>query len=236
MSHDNTLDRTLDRTRARRGFARVVAPIVLTIGVVSTAAACSSASTAPTAPGSAQPSTVQHTPSAGGQQSGTSSSAGTSPQVEVHPPGDIPDSQAFVPYRGSSYTVSVPEGWGRTTAPNAVVFRDKYNSITVISRSGAPRLTVSRARSTEVAAIKAQAKGFVPGTVTTVHRNAGTAVLITYRALSAVNPVTGKVAREAVERYEFWRNGTEVALVLSAPVGSDNVDPWRTVTNSFAWR
>jgi hypothetical protein len=41
---------------------------------------------------------------------------------------------------------------------------------------------------------------------------------------------------EAVERYEFWRAGHEVVLTLSAPVGSDNVDPWRKVTDSFAWR
>ena len=85
-------------------------------------------------------------------------------------------------------------------------------------------------------AIKTAAKGFVAGTVTTVQRAAGTAVLITYHALSAVNPVTGKVANEAVERYDFWRNGTEVALTLAAPVGSDNVDPWRTVTDSFTWK
>jgi hypothetical protein len=232
MSYDDTIK----RTRTRGAFARMLAPIVLTIGVASSVAACSSSSPATPSPGSALPSTAQPTSSSAGRQPGTSSSASTSPQVEVHPPGDIPDNQAFVPYRGTGYTVSVPEGWGRTTASGAVVFRDKYNSITVISRSGAPRLTVSRARATEVAAIKAQANGFVPGTVTTVHRTAGTAVLITYRALSALNPVTGKVAREAVERYEFWRNGREVALVLSAPVGSDNVDPWHKVTDSFAWR
>ncbi|MDT4974331.1 MAG: hypothetical protein QOG98_89, partial [Pseudonocardiales bacterium] len=58
---------------------------------------------------------------------------------------------------------------------------------------------------------------------------------LTYRADSAPNPVTNKVAVEAVERYEFWRNGTEVVLTLSAPVGSDNVDPWLKVTDSFAW-
>ena len=69
-----------------------------------------------------------------------------------------------------------------------------------------------------------------------MHRTAGTAVLITYHALSAVNPVTGKVANEAVERYEFWRNGREVVLTLAAPVGSDNVDPWRKVTDSFTWK
>jgi hypothetical protein len=60
-------------------------------------------------------------------------------------------------------------------------------------------------------------------------------VLINYRAQSPVNPVTGKVANEAVERYEYWHAGREVVLTLAAPVGSDNVDPWRKVTDSFAW-
>ncbi|MDT4904221.1 MAG: hypothetical protein QOH52_2237, partial [Pseudonocardiales bacterium] len=40
---------------------------------------------------------------------------------------------------------------------------------------------------------------------------------------------------QAVERYEFWKNGNEVVLTLAAPVGADNVDPWRKVTDSFAW-
>ena len=49
------------------------------------------------------------------------------------------------------------------------------------------------------------------------------------------DPVTGKVYRDEVERYEFYRNGTESVLTLAGPVGADNVDPWRTVTNSFQW-
>ena len=42
--------------------------------------------------------------------------------------------------------------------------------------------------------------------------------------------------RDEVERYEFWRNGKQATLSLSAPVGSDNVDPWKVVTDSFTWR
>jgi hypothetical protein len=48
--------------------------------------------------------------------------------------------------------------------------------------------------------------------------------------------VTGKSVTEAVQRYEFWRSGQEVVLTLSAPQGSDNVDPWRTITDSFRWQ
>lgn len=47
--------------------------------------------------------------------------------------------------------------------------------------------------------------------------------------------MTGKVVSQDVQRYEFWKNGTTVSMTLAAPVGSDNVDPWSTVTNSFRW-
>lgn len=45
--------------------------------------------------------------------------AGVDPNAaEQSPPGDIPDNQVFVPYAfpGRAYTVSVPEGWSRTTS------------------------------------------------------------------------------------------------------------------------
>jgi hypothetical protein len=71
--------------------------------------------------------------------------------------------------------------------------------------------------------------------VTTVNRKAGPAVLIRYSANSPIDPVTGKSVVDSVERYEFWRNGQEVILTLAGPQGADNVDPWRTVTDSFRW-
>jgi hypothetical protein len=72
--------------------------------------------------------------------------------------------------------------------------------------------------------------------VTTVTRaGAGTAVLVRYRADGAPDPVTGKSVRDDVERYEFWRDGTEAVLALSGAQGADNVDPWKTVSDSFRW-
>jgi hypothetical protein len=153
----------------------------------------------------------------------------------VNPPGDIPDNQAYVPYQGSGFSVSVPEGWARTVNPNGVTFADKYNGIVISTTAASTAPTAASAQSTELPAIRAAAQGYVAGSITTVQRTSGSAILITYRALSAVNPVTGKVANESVERYEFWRGGREVVLTLAAPVGSDNVDPWRKVTDSFRW-
>jgi hypothetical protein len=83
--------------------------------------------------------------------------------------------------------------------------------------------------------VQAGAHGFVLRNVSEVTRPAGTVVLITYRAQSAADTVTGKSVVLDIERYEYWRNGTSVTLTLSAPTGSDNVDPWKKVTESFAW-
>lgn len=155
--------------------------------------------------------------------------------VEVNPAGDIPDNQAFVAYHGAGFTVTTPEGWARSSTGSSVVFSDKYNSITISEAVAAQAPTVASAQADEVPTIKASSKDFVPGAVKTAQRKAGTAVLITYQALSQVNPVTGKAAIEAAERYTFWKAGKSVSLTLAAPVGSDNVDPWRTVTESFTW-
>jgi len=103
-----------------------------------------------------------------------------------------------------------------------------------VAAAAAP--TVASASRTELPAIGVASRGYRPGTVTQVHRAAGTVVLLTYQADSSPDPVTGKVVRDAVERYEFWRAGTTARLTLSGPAGADNVDPWRIVTDSFRWR
>jgi hypothetical protein len=204
--------------------AKSMVPALAAVATVLVVAACGGASSSSSRP------TV-----AGSSNSGASSS-GTGPAgVEVHPPGDIPDNQAFVPYVGAGFTVSTPEGWARSDSGSAVVFSDKYNSITVTAAASPQAPTAESARTKDLPAIKATSKGFAPGAISTVQRKAGSALLITYRAYSPVNPVTGKVANEAVERYTFWKAGKSVTLTLAAPIGSDNVDPWRTVTDSFSW-
>lgn len=60
-------------------------------------------------------------------------------------------------------------------------------------------------------------------------------IVITYQGTSAPNAVTGKTGADAFERYDYWRNGHEVALTLSGPADADNVDPWRTITDSLQW-
>ena len=68
-----------------------------------------------------------------------------------------------------------------------------------------------------------------------ITRKAGTGTLATYEIGSAPNPVTGKKALLAVERYTFVHNGTAVVLTLSGAKGADNVDPWKIVSDSLTW-
>jgi len=40
-----------------------------------------------------------------------------------------------------------------------------------------------------------------------------------------------------IERFELYRHGRGGAVIdLSSAVGSDNVDPWRIVSESFRWK
>jgi hypothetical protein len=166
-----------------------------------------------------------------------SSPAGAAPAgTETPPPGDIPDTTTYVAFRPGSgqFEVKVPEGWARTVAPAAVFFTDKLNVISIYTiKAAAP--TVASARAVEVPAIKLPLHGFALTGVSVVSRPAGTAVLIRYSADSPPDPVTGKVYQDTFERYEFYRHGTEAVVLLGGPAGADNVDPWRTVTNSFRW-
>jgi len=65
---------------------------------------------------------------------------------------------------------------------------------------------------------------------------AGPAVLTTYQANSEPKAVTGKQYRLDVQRYSLYHHGTEIVIGLRSPVGADNVDPWRIVTQSVTWR
>lgn len=156
---------------------------------------------------------------------------------EVNPPGDIPDHQRFVLYNPPEgrYTVRVPEGWSRTEGPRTAHFTDKFNAINVELLDAPAAPTVASASDTEFAALRAHDPCAHLVGVTSVTRTAGAAVLVRYQTDSPADAVTGKVLRQDVERYEFWRNGTEVVFTLSGAVGADNVDPWKTVTGSFAW-
>jgi hypothetical protein len=158
--------------------------------------------------------------------------------VESNPPGDIADSIAFVPYRSTSggFTIKTPEGWARTTSNGSVLFTDKLNTVHVTWTPAGSTPTVTSAKKVEVPQLKRTTRAFTLKSVTTASLPAGPAVLVTYQANSDPNPVTGKQYRQDVLRYELYHQGKEVVITLLSPVGADNVDPWRIVTESLSWR
>lgn len=205
-------------------------PALLLLAAAAALAGCgsssSSSSTSGSASGSASASTTAQ-PKAG---------AGVNPNVpESLPPGDIPDTIAYVHYAwpGHQLTVTTPEGWSRASAAGAVVFTDKLNTVRVEEISAKRPVSIASARNRDVPAIAAATKGFRLQSVTSVSRPAGPAVRIAYLGYSKPDPVTGKFGVLALERYEFTHKAREVILTLSAPNGSDNVDPWRKVTSSL---
>ena len=176
--------------------------------------------------------------SPGASSTTAASGSPTTKKPEISPQGDIPDSQVYVVETDPAghYVIKVPEGWARTTPGGAVSFTAALNTIRVETVPATTAPTVASATATDVPKIAQAATGYKAGKVSMVTRKSGPAVLITYQAASAPNSVTGKTTQLAVERYEFWKNGREAIVTLSGPVGSDNVDPWKIVTDSFTWK
>ena len=170
-----------------------------------------------------------------GSGSGKSSSAANPNAPEVSPSGDIPDNQAYVPFRlpAGHVTIKVPEGWARSASGGAVTFTDKLNSIRLETARASRPLTAATATHVEIPKLARSARGFASPKVGAVHRRAGTALRITYLASSKPDAVTGKVTTDAVERYVFFRSGRRAILTLSGPKAADNVDPWKLVSDSL---
>jgi hypothetical protein len=156
----------------------------------------------------------------------------------VNDPGDIPDNQAFVPFTSAdgTFTLTVPEGWAQKADGTAIVFSSKANSVRIEQAQAAVAPDPGSVKATQIPGLQATVPGFKAGSVASVERKSGPVLQINYNATSAADPVTGKSLSLAVERYEFWKAGTTVTVTLAAPDGSDNVDPWRKITDSFQWK
>lgn len=165
----------------------------------------------------------------------TSASAGA---TELNPPGDIPDTQAFVAVDvpNSRVTLKVPEGWSRTGGATATSFTDKLNRIEIQVSTVTTPPSEASIRAVDVPKLGQTTTKFALGSISTVVRKGGSAILTTYQVDSAPDSVTGKVVRDAVERYTFVNGTTRVDLLLIAPTNADNVDPWRTVSDSVTFR
>jgi hypothetical protein len=167
--------------------------------------------------------------------SGSKATAVATAAPEVAVAGDIPDSQAFVAYASpDGYSIKVPEGWARSTDGAATVFTDKFNTIRIETTSAPTAPTVDSVK-TDLAPVAASSKGYAAGKITALSRKAGPVIVATYTQDSAPNSVTSKTVRLDVERYVFWKAGKAAVVTLSSAAGSDNVDPWKIVTDGFSW-
>ena len=158
--------------------------------------------------------------------------AETAVAVEKNPPGDIPDTQVFVAYNGSGFSMKVPEGWSRTDQPTGARFTDKYNIIVAMVGDAATAPTISSAAATEVASLKAGGRAVKIADVKQVKLDGGEAIRIDYSANSEPNAVTGKQIRLEAIRFLLFKAGKLVTLDMAAPFGADNVDQWNLMSNS----
>ncbi len=165
------------------------------------------------------------------------SSTETAVAPEVNPPGDIPDSQAFVKYPNTTggYQLEVPEGWGRSEGGADVTFVDKFDGVKVHVPSASAAPTIATVRTNEVRDIQSQGHAVTITGVSQVGLPGGKAIVIKYTSNSDPNSVTNKQVRLENVTYLFYRNGKEAMLTMWAPLGADNVDQWNRMANSFHW-
>jgi hypothetical protein len=231
-------------TSRNRTGRRIAAVVAAATGAAALLGACSSGGgpkpTASPATAAGSAATTGTAPAGSSSSTSTQAAGGAvNPNApEVNESGDIPDNQVYVAYTPPSggFSVKVPEGWARAESGAAVTFSDKLNHVRMEMVDAPTAPTVASVTDTDLPAIRAASAHYEAGTVKTVTRKAGPAVLATYKADAPPNAVTGKVVHDDVERYVFWRAGKAVVLTLSGPVGADNVDPWKIVTDSVTWK
>jgi hypothetical protein len=217
------------------------AATVSTIALVGCSSTANNSSTTATnsVPSATDTSAKPAKPAKPGTSATTQETTPDSPHpTEFNPPGDIPDNAVFVDHvaPGSTVHFTVPEGWARKRTDGVTTYTDKYNSISIEVRRAQQPPTVASAGRVDVPELRRTVSNFQAGPITEVTRQHGRAVHVAYLMDSAANPVTGKVVRDAVERFEFWKDGDEAILSLSGPQGADNVDPWQIVSDSLHWQ
>jgi uncharacterized protein YceK len=143
----------------------------------------------------------------------SSAAAGTRTEVQEAAPseaqaaatGDIPDNQTFLTFHDLQAGYSI-------RYPEGWARKGSANDVTFREKANVVHV-----------AIRAGAAKGKPEAKTT------------YSRLSAPDPVTGKRLRLTVDRYEYPRGGKVAVVDLVTPVGVDNVDAYRLISESFQW-
>jgi len=156
---------------------------------------------------------------------------------EKNPPGDIPDTQAFVTYTSQSggYQLEVPEGWARQLKGSNVSFTDKFNGVQVTVTNAIAAPTAKTTKTKQIVELEKSGRAVKVVKVKDVQLPSGKALLISYTSNSEPNEVTGKQIRLENNSYLFFKNGKLATLRLFAPQGADNADQWQRMSHSFKW-
>lgn len=208
--------------------------------LVTSVAACggTSSSTTTPMPTSSAPS-ASSTPDSSTPSSSAPAVKSDAPvPVESNPPGDIPDNLAFVSYanKAGGYSFTHPEGWAQTGTGTRVLFTDKLNGVAVDSLKASKAPTTSSAKAADVPRLQSSVPAFELRDITAVTVPGGQGVRIVFRRNSDPDPVTGKIYRDEVEEYLVYHAGRLVRMDLYGPVGADNVDAYRTMSQSLTIR
>jgi hypothetical protein len=166
----------------------------------------------------------------------SSSSSALAADAKSAATGDIPDNQNFLTYGDKSvgFSIKYPEGWSQKKTGSGINFQDKNNLVRVEIRKGqAPTAASVTAQLNKLKASNPSLKAQAPKQVSL---KAGPAIKVSYTTTSAPNPVTGKRVVLMVDRYELAKKGRVAVIDLGTPTGVDNVDAYRMMSESFAWR
>jgi hypothetical protein len=209
-------------------------PAVAAVAVAVPLAGCggggSSSSSTPASPAtSAGTTTTAAKASCGSSVTASSNEAASTAQ------GDIPDNQQFLTFqnRPAGYSISYPEGWARSGNGTDVTFQDKSNTITIQVAPGAQPTPASVTAQLKQEAVSDPC--LRPGTAQAVTVGRNQAVKVTYTTQGQKSAVTGQRPKITVDRYVYFKGGKVATVNLANPVGVDNVDAFRMISESFRW-
>jgi hypothetical protein len=232
------MNETASRTH-RIGIPLVAAAAAL--AVILPGCGGSSGSSSPSTASSGPASTAKTAPAKGAPPTSTKAACGSSTapsaanEAASTSAGDIPDNQQFLTFRNpaAGYSISYPEGWAQSGNGSHVVFVDKGNTITIRTSKGPQPTTGSVA-----VQLKQEARSdpcLAAGRPQPMTVGPNRAVKVTFSTKGSQSPVTGQRPMIVVDRYVYSKNGRVAVVDLATPVGVDNVDAYRMISQSFRW-
>jgi hypothetical protein len=139
-------------------------------------------------------------------ESPKSGAQGSPSEAQAAATGDIPDNQAFLVFHDSQAGYSI-------RYPEGWARKGSANDVTFQEKANTVHVIVRNGAAQGKAGVKS-----------------------TFTGRSAPDPVTGKRLPLTIDRYEFPKGGKVAVVDLVTPVGVDNVDAYRLISESFQWQ